>query len=65
LADGTAQLAEIGAGGGYYSQSAAAAGFGWPEGNPPRRLTVRWPDGSVTEHPLTDLQTPTLTIKRP
>jgi hypothetical protein len=65
LTDGTGQLAEIAAGGGYYSQSAAAAFFSWPEGNPPRRLWVRWPDGTVSEHPLTNTTTPTLTIKRP
>jgi enediyne biosynthesis protein E4 len=52
LRDGTEQMAEITAGGGYYSQSSPAAFFGWPDGNPPRRLVVRWPDGTSTEHEL-------------
>ncbi len=45
LADGTRQLQELQAGSGYYSQSAAAAFFSYPETNTPRRLLVRWPDG--------------------
>ncbi len=45
LADGTRQLQEVQAGSSYYSQSTAAAFFGYPEANTPRRLLVRWPDG--------------------
>jgi hypothetical protein len=48
LADGRVEMAQIAAGGGYYSQSPAAAFFGWPDGNPPRQLVVRWPDGTST-----------------
>ena len=49
LADGTTQTAEVQAGSGYYSQSTAACFFGYPEGNPPRRLRVRWPAGNTTK----------------
>jgi len=48
LRDGTVQTSEILAGSSYYSQSLAAAFFGYPIGNPPHRLTVRWPDGTTT-----------------
>jgi len=65
LADGTVQLAEISAGGGYYSQSDAAAFFGWPEGNPPRRLIVRWPDGTITEQALRDSPGAVLMVDAP
>jgi len=64
LADGTVQATEIAAGGGYYSQAPAAVFFGWPEGNPPRRLSVRWPDGSTSETALTEVPT-VLEIKMP
>ena len=50
LSDGSTQTAEVTAGGGYYSQSAATVFLGWPEGNAPRGLTVRWPDGVTTRH---------------
>ncbi|MGH3421321.1 MAG: CRTAC1 family protein, partial [Streptosporangiaceae bacterium] len=50
LADGTTQTSEIFAGSGYYSQSTAAAFFGWPDGHPPKTIRVRWPDGSITAH---------------
>ncbi len=48
LADGRSQTMEVQAGGGYYSQSAPELFFGYPEGNPPRRCRVRWPDGRVS-----------------
>lgn len=50
LADGSTQMAEIYAGSGYYSQSSAACFFGWIDGNPPRKVRVRWPSGNTTEH---------------
>jgi hypothetical protein len=28
----------------------SAAGFGWPDGNPPKEVRVRWPDGRVSQH---------------
>jgi hypothetical protein len=52
LTDGTVQLAQLTAGGGYYSQADAAAFFGWREGNPPKTISVRWPDGSATKQNL-------------
>jgi hypothetical protein len=55
LTDRTVQVAEITAGGGYYSQSAGGVFFGWPEGNPPRRLSVRWPDGSTSDTTLNEI----------
>ena len=48
FADGSRQLQELHAGSGYYSQSAAAAFFAYPETTTPRRLFVRWPDGRTT-----------------
>jgi enediyne biosynthesis protein E4 len=51
LADGTAETAEVYAGSGYYSQSSASCFFGYPDGNAPRRILVRWPSGQQTEHP--------------
>jgi hypothetical protein len=48
LADGSNQTAEIFAGSGYFSQSAPLAAFGWPDGNPPKTLRIRWPDGHET-----------------
>ena len=49
LADGTTETAEVYAGSGYYSQSTAACSFGYPESNPARKVSVRWPGGSVSE----------------
>ena len=49
LSDGVAQTSEVSAGGGYSSQSSAVGFFGYPEGNPPRRVRVRWPLGSTSE----------------
>lgn len=65
LADGTMQLAEISAGGGYYSQSDASAFFGWPQGNPPRRLVIRWPDGSTSEQMMSGTPGAQLTFEMP
>jgi hypothetical protein len=50
LADGTSQASEVYAGSGYYSQSAAACFFGYPEGSLPLRVVVRWPTGQMSEH---------------
>ena len=65
LADGTVQLAEITAGGGYYSQTTAAAFFAWPDSNPPTRLVVRWPDGTMTEQKLLAPLPHALRVMRP
>jgi hypothetical protein len=53
LQDGTKQHQEIAAGSGYYSQSEAACFFGYVDGNVPRRVVVRWPDGKVSEKRFT------------
>ena len=65
LADGTTQTAEVQAGSGYYSQSTAACFFGYPEGNPPRRLRVCWPAGNTTEHAFESLPGPTISFRAP
>jgi hypothetical protein len=48
-ADGSSQVSEVAAGSGYYSQSAPACFFGYPDSNPPVLLRVRWPLGEITE----------------
>ena len=64
LADGTIQLAEVTAGSGYYSQGDGGAFFGWPDGNPPRRLSIRWPDGSSSETAMGNVP-PLLKVQMP
>ena len=61
LADGSTQTMEVQAGSGYYSQSSPTSFFGYPDGNPPRALRVRWPDGSTSTQPIPPGAT-TLTI---
>ena len=53
-ADGTAQVSEVCAGSGYYSQSTAALFFGSTDRNPLRRIHVRWPSGATTTSPELD-----------
>jgi hypothetical protein len=53
LADGRTQRTELFAGSGYYSQQAPGCFFAYPRSNPPKQLTVRWPDGRTTTQPLT------------
>jgi enediyne biosynthesis protein E4 len=60
LSDGDRQSAEVCAGAGWMSQSAPAAYFGFPDGNPPRWVTVRWPDGRVSRH---EVQSPTRALR--
>ncbi|MFZ1054766.1 MAG: FG-GAP-like repeat-containing protein [Opitutaceae bacterium] len=50
-ADGASQTSEVSAGSGYYSQSTAALYFGFADGNPLRRLRVRWPSGATSASP--------------
>ncbi|MGA7724165.1 MAG: CRTAC1 family protein, partial [Opitutaceae bacterium] len=50
-ADGASQTSEVCAGSGYYSQSTAALFFGCADGNPLRRLRVRWPSGATSASP--------------
>jgi len=63
LADGSMQTAEVHAGGGD-SQSAAWVFFGHADGQPPRRLLIRWPDGAVSEHSV-PADSAVLTIEHP
>jgi hypothetical protein len=64
LTDGSTQTSEIYAGSGHYSQSTAAGFFGFHEGNPPKKIRVRWPLGAVTEHPF-QAGSSTLTLSAP
>ncbi|HVU18499.1 MAG TPA: FG-GAP-like repeat-containing protein [Candidatus Didemnitutus sp.] len=52
MSDGGTQTVEVFAGSGYFSQSTAGLYFGWPDGNPPRSLHVRWPSGATSEREL-------------
>lgn len=58
LANGARQTSEVHLGGGYMSQSSAIAFFGYPDGIPPRRISIRWPDGHTTERTLTGPSVP-------
>jgi hypothetical protein len=48
LVSGRRQVAEVYAGSSFYSQSSAACFFGYPDGERPSRVTVRWPRGKST-----------------
>ncbi len=63
LTDGSTQTSEISAGSGFSSQSAPAGFFGYPEGNPPRQIRVRWPSGLSTVH--SPSSSPTLSLSHP
>jgi hypothetical protein len=65
LANGTTQTHEVQAGSGYYSQSSAACFFGYNDGNPPRQLRIRWPDGRSTVEPVDAAAGSTLVCKAP
>jgi hypothetical protein len=64
FAGGSSETSEVYAGSGYYSQSAPACYFGYPEGSPPRTIKVRWPSGQTSEHPFPAGST-TLTLSAP
>jgi hypothetical protein len=64
LADGTTETTEVYAGSGYYSQSTPAGFFGYPDANPPRKIRIRWPGGSASEHEV-PLGAANLTIAMP
>ena len=65
LADGSRQTGEVYAGSGYFSQSAPVCYFGWPDGNPPRRLEVRWPDGRHSKEELSAQAPATIWVSAP
>ena len=50
LVDDSTQTIEVFAGSGYYSQSTSACFFGYPQTNPLKRISIRWPSGAVTVH---------------
>ncbi len=64
LSDGTTQVSEVYAGSGYYSQSAPACYFGYPDGNPPIKIRVRWPSGLSSEHAF-PAGSPTVALAQP
>jgi hypothetical protein len=63
--DGSVQTAEVSAGGGYYSQSTAALFFGYPDGSSPKKINVRWPDGTTSEHAISSPPAPAILISHP
>ncbi len=65
LADGSVQTAEVSASGGYYSQSAPVVFFGFPDGNNPRKIAIRWPDGATSEHAVTAAMPSTVSFEHP
>jgi hypothetical protein len=64
FADGTSETSEVYAGSGYYSQSTPACYFGYPDGNPPRRIRVRWPSGQSSQHDF-PAGSASLTLRQP
>jgi enediyne biosynthesis protein E4 len=64
FADGTAELSEVYAGSGYYSQSTPACFFGYPDANPPTKIRVRWPGGQSTEQAFSPAS-PTILLNQP
>jgi len=53
-ADGTRSSAEIHAGSGYLSQSAATVFFADSDANKGIEWRIRWPDGSYSSHPVSE-----------
>lgn len=52
FSDGSREVAELAAGSGYLSQSAACVWLGLPAGKSPSTLELRWPTGNTTTHPF-------------
>ncbi len=65
LTDGSTLNSDVYAGSGYYSQSAAACFFGYPDANPPRQVRVRWPSGRTTQHPFPPSSSSLIMISKP
>jgi hypothetical protein len=51
FADGSAQINEVSAGGGYLSQSSPTSFFSFSAANPPRKIRVRSPSGATRDFP--------------
>ncbi|AOS43593.1 FG-GAP repeat protein [Lacunisphaera limnophila] len=62
LADGSTRTAMVSAGSGYYSQSTPAVFFSFPAATPPRSITITWPDGATSAHPLSADATGTVVL---
>jgi hypothetical protein len=63
LADGSTQRTELHAGSGYQTQNPRGAFFAYPAASPPRRITVRWPDGRTTEREMREPPSAVLEIE--
>ena len=63
LSDDSSQVAEWQAGGGYLSQNPPLVSFGIKKGTTVSGLSVRWPDGTTTEHKVAAGAT-TLTVSQ-
>jgi hypothetical protein len=55
LTDGTVQASEVTAGSGVMSQSTNQLYFGYPRGNPPKKLKIAWPTGQTRELKLSEI----------
>jgi hypothetical protein len=64
LEDGSSQTCEVYAGSGYYSQSTASCFFGFNDGNPIRKIQIRWPNGKISDYRSWD-RAPTITFTSP
>ena len=62
--DGSTQMREIAAGGGWGSQSTARVFFGYTDDRVPARIRVRWPDGRETGQAFA-AGSPALTLSAP
>ncbi len=52
FSDGNQMTREIRAGEGYLSQHSASVSFPMMPANPAAHLEIRWPDGTMSEHPI-------------
>ena len=52
FSDGNQMTREIRAGEGYLSQHSASVSFPMMSANPAAHLEIRWPDGTMSEHPI-------------
>jgi hypothetical protein len=64
LADGSSVMNEVNAGSGWLTQAGPSLFFGYAEGNPPKLVEVKWPDGQVSRQPMREGQ-PVVAIEAP